>query len=761
MENIVDLTMQAFEPGGAVETVFRRYGRKVIASPHQRDYSIAVSEAIEAGDPVLPPLALYEASTGIGKTLGYLIPLALHASSGHRSIVSASTNQLLDQILSPGGDFDLAASIAAEVTGLPRVTAAARKGRNNFIDRRGIEELLKQGFGSGNGKIRNVLDNLSIWIDKTATGDLEEFQQEYGALPDEIPLSFITARRFKESEFYDRHVTESRVADIIVTNHALLLIQAKLQSANLLGEKGNFHTLIVDEADRLPAAAESIFTDGFPVRLVRSIAEDIPASERRNLVIQTLDRIADLMHATHDFARAGEYGDLFMEKDNGGYLVLAGSSTRAVRDGIVHLTKGLDVEIERLALEARDLKVAERLLTEVASLKAVAWSLQRECEDQDLPVTIMKYSPVREYPSLASLPVYPAHKAARLWTVFGLPHGEEEEGENEPFVRSVVFTSASLGVPSGNNANDDLKNSFISFAAQIGITKRMDGRFMRRFTPSRFGTAAFTLADPAVPGPTKKTGLIATDEDEDYTDPEWARYAADMVNEACRQEKPFVLVLTPSFKDAGLIGDYLLDDGVAEVLVHRQGVKLRQMIEEFIAAGRGVLVTPAAWEGVNIHGLTDVVIARIPMAPPNSLHSIVRHRVLTAKGFPEERAKGIILNHNRNEAIRKTHQGLARGIRQADQHVKLWIADPRFPLPASRTRNVFAGYHQYGNATPPRADAGGCGFYKPGWFFKEMVNAIPVRFREGAVNPWGQAKIFNNPRKDVQPPAKKQKRGVK
>ncbi len=757
MSKVVELTAEAFKPGGAVEIVFRRFGRKVLPNDQQRDYAIAVAEAIDAGHDTVPPIALYEASTGIGKSLGYLVPLAISATFGKRAIVSASTIQLQEQILAPGGDFDLAASVAAEVTKSPQVTAAVRKGRSNFIDPNGLSELIRRQEGSASDKA--VLDELANWLKETASGDLEEFRQEYGPIPDGIPLSFITARRFDVSEYYDRHVAMAMDADIVVTNHSLLLLHAKRMWTGLLGEHGDYHTLVVDEADRLPAAAESLLSDGFPIELVKNMIGRLPASGRRTHVLETLEKLDDFLQEVYD--DAGRFGNLFQTKMTGSYLALVGAKTAPILPRIKRLLKGLDVEITKLAIEARDIRTSERLHDEASSLRAVYEAMDMNGSPH-APISMLKWSPVREYPSLAALPLYPAHIATRLWRVFG--------DIEEAFAHSVIFTSASLSVPTDRPQSS--RDAFKAFAAKIGVTKRLNDRFLKRFMPSSFGSAGFVLADPSVPSPSEaeelkeevtkpssvsKVALADDDEAVSETNPKWARYASDMVGAAADREDAFVLVLTTSFKDADLIGKMLQDDGLHGLRIHRAGEKVRQVLEDFVVAGSGVLVTPATWEGVNIPGLTDVVVTRIPLAPMDSLHALVREASLRELGYDNERIKGIMFNHMQEEALRKLYQGLARGIRRADQAVTLWIADPRFPLPDDLVAGPFPDFKQYqvDDGDGPRFRGATAGFYRA------FRRSIPIRFREGTINPYDRARVFIDHRIDPSVTKTSKRRGKK
>lgn len=81
------------------------------------------------------------------------------------------------------------------------------------------------------------------------------------------------------------------------------------------------------------------------------------------------------------------------------------------------------------------------------------------------------------------------------------------------------------------------------------------------------------------------------------------------------------------------------------------------------------------------------MIGRIPFPPPNAGRAALLRRLLQTKGYDDTNADGILFARNRRDAIRRLAQGLGQGIRTPDDRVKVWIADPRFPLPDTRTLN--------------------------------------------------------------------------
>ena len=232
-------------------------------------------------------------------------------------------------------------------------------------------------------------------------------------------------------------------------------------------------------------------------------------------------------------------------------------------------------------------------------------------------------------------------------------------------------------LPDGNLAaareHAGLIDDFEPFLRSVGADRLPGVHEPVRADMYAFGAMTFALADRNVSPP-----FI-----EDRTrDPAFDDYAAHVVRRAMT-EGGRVPVLVPSFADVEAMAMRIPD-----VIAHRRGEKLAAHLDTLKASRNGVLATPAAWAGTDMPGLLGhVVIVRIPFPPPNAGRAELLRRLLRAKGYDDMNAKGILFAHDRRDAIRRLAQGLGRGIRTPDDRVKVWIADPRFPLPDTRTLN--------------------------------------------------------------------------
>ncbi|PQP49119.1 MULTISPECIES: ATP-dependent DNA helicase [Mycolicibacterium] len=226
-----------------------------------RDGQIAMAEAVAQAFTSGRHLAV-QAGTGTGKSLAYLVPAIAHALDESRPVVvSTATIALQRQLVDR--DLPRLADSLADV--LPRrPTFALLKGRGNYLCLNKIhngsagsepddvpqEELFSPVASSALGR---DVQRLTEWSETTATGDRDELKP--GVADRSWSQVSVSAREcigvsrcpFGTDCFSERARGRAGDADIVVTNHALLAIDA-IGDANVLPEHD---LLVVDEAHEL------------------------------------------------------------------------------------------------------------------------------------------------------------------------------------------------------------------------------------------------------------------------------------------------------------------------------------------------------------------------------------------------------------------------------------------------------------------------------------------------------------------------------
>lgn len=188
-----------------------------------------------------------EASTGIGKTMGYLVPSIFYAKQTNQKVgISSYTSHLLDQLLQNE------IPVIEKMLGQP-IKVALLKGMNHYVDVEKFEKQLKS-LDDSYDETFTLLQTL-IWLAKTETGDLNELNVSGGGqlLLDKIRKTALPKTTMPLYDFYSRAIQMSKQADLIITNHAMLLSDL-VRHDQIFNEFGGW---IIDEAHQFIQAAIS------------------------------------------------------------------------------------------------------------------------------------------------------------------------------------------------------------------------------------------------------------------------------------------------------------------------------------------------------------------------------------------------------------------------------------------------------------------------------------------------------------------------
>jgi ATP-dependent DNA helicase DinG len=228
--------------------------------PGQVTMAEAVAKAIDAGE----HLAV-QAGTGTGKSLAYLVPAARHAAALDATVVvSTATIALQSQLIDR--DLPRLAEAAAPLLGRAP-TFAILKGRRNYVCKHRLhngtaDDAQDALFDTATTEIGRQVQRLREWAETTRTGDRDELVP--GVDERAWRQVAVTAREcigaqrcgFGTVCFAERAREIAGRADIVVTNHALLAIDA-LEDGNVLPEHD---VVIIDEAHDLVDRVTSIAT---------------------------------------------------------------------------------------------------------------------------------------------------------------------------------------------------------------------------------------------------------------------------------------------------------------------------------------------------------------------------------------------------------------------------------------------------------------------------------------------------------------------
>ncbi|MCF6523934.1 ATP-dependent DNA helicase [Streptomyces sp. JJ36] len=269
--------------------------------PGQVAMAEAVAEAVADGSHLL-----VQAGTGTGKSLGYLVPAL---AAGDRVVVATATLALQRQLV----QRDLPRTVEALRPLLGRRPEFAMlKGRSNYLCLHRLHEGVPQEEEDGlfdpfeaaapTSRLGKDLLRLRDWSDETETGDRDDLTP--GVSDRAWSQVSVSAREclgasrcaYGAECFAEAARERAKLAEVIVTNHALLAIDA-IEGAPVLPPHD---VLVVDEAhelvSRVTGVATGELTPGGVHRAVRRAAKlvDEKAADGLQTAAESFERLMEL-----------------------------------------------------------------------------------------------------------------------------------------------------------------------------------------------------------------------------------------------------------------------------------------------------------------------------------------------------------------------------------------------------------------------------------------------------------------------------------
>ncbi|MEU9092291.1 ATP-dependent DNA helicase [Streptomyces sp. NPDC048428] len=269
--------------------------------PGQAAMADAVAEAVDDHSHLL-----VQAGTGTGKSLGYLVPALAH---GERVVVATATLALQRQLV----ERDLPRTVDSLHPLLRRRPQFAMlKGRSNYLCLHRLHEGVPQEEEEGlfdqfeaaapSSKLGQDLLRMRDWADETETGDRDDLTP---GVSDRAWAQISVSSReclgatkcaYGTECFAEQARERAKLADVVVTNHALLAIDA-IEGAPVLPQH---EVLIVDEAhelvSRVTGVATGELTPGQVNRAVRRAAKLVneKAADALQTASEGFERVMEL-----------------------------------------------------------------------------------------------------------------------------------------------------------------------------------------------------------------------------------------------------------------------------------------------------------------------------------------------------------------------------------------------------------------------------------------------------------------------------------
>jgi DNA polymerase-3 subunit epsilon/ATP-dependent DNA helicase DinG len=634
---------------------------------------------------------LVEAGTGTGKSLGYLVPAALHAvNHGDPVVISTATIALQDQLISKDiPDLRRAAEAASLADGeaplqaLRDLKATVLKGRANYLCLR--RWFLAQREEPADQAQAALYAKITAWLHQTETGDRSELrlspeqQAHWLRLAEEegscLPAQCLFHRRNQCFLFRARQTAEA--SHVVIVNHSLLLSDI-LRGGSVLPP---FSQLVVDEAHHLED--EATVQAGFSVSrnqalhlFGRVLAEQEPIG-----LTGALGLAFRSVAATPGEKARGVAGSL------DAIAKQAGESIREATTRVDSVFRTLDDIVERYDQDASGYERRVRVTDAMRS--DPAWSqIEIEWDAAAEPITQIATCVARASEEISTMADGDLPARQEILTEFDLVHGEltalrsrmyamltdgsddlicwlsRHQTTQELSVRAVPLHVAGL--------LDEKLYSRCQSVTLTSATLTVEGSF--DFVRDRLGLGE--AEEIAVPSPfdyRRSTLLAMADDVPEPNQPGHQKRLHEALIQICLASKGRAMLLFTSH--SALHAAYhaikrpLEASGIL-VLGQRVDGSPRQLVERLMAENSTIILgTNSFWEGVDIAGeaLSTLVITRLPFSVPSD-------PVFAARG---ELFDNPFVEYGVPQAILRFKQGFGRLIRSADDRGACVVLDSR------------------------------------------------------------------------------------
>jgi len=664
----------ALGPEGPVATMLARYEDR----PAQREMASAIATLYNEGG-----IALLEAGTGVGKSLGYLVPaLRWAAANGERTVVSTNTINLQEQLV--GKDLPFLRDALSDQP----VRFALLKGWRNYLCLYRLEQASSAGPGLFTDGAAGDLEEIRAWAERTEDGSLADLTVPPRAeLWDEVAAESDLCLRLK-CPFFDKCFlfAARRVAaqaDVIVVNHHLLLSDLAVRRAQQnWGDAAvlpAYQRLIVDEGHHLEDAASSHLGTTVTNRglqrlfarlerrgkgLLSALAHRLE-SQRDLMSTASLDllqsNLAPAVHAARDRAAlVFDHLDRYLHASGDPVVRLTASfashpvwkegladSLGALLRELALLQDGLRLVRERMEANGAPREGIASLLAEIRGvarrLESAADALQRALVPAPGDETsLVRWLEVRGRDRNVAATAVPLDIAPIL---------REDLFKR---VTTAVVTSATLA--SGDR--------FAFVRSQLGLDDDALGATSAIFpSPFDYPRQAMLAVPTDFPAP-------------NVDPPGHLRAVIGATIDLASEADGGLFVLFTSHRDVREVARELRARGTSErwpLLVH--GEEARDvLLRRFRESGRAILLgTASFWEGVDVAGeaLRGLVIAKLPFRVPSEPLTAARSEAIEARGGDSFRE--LMLPH----ATLRLKQGFGRLIRTGTDRGAVVLCDPR------------------------------------------------------------------------------------
>lgn len=663
----------ALGPDGPIAARLGRYEDR----PSQREMARLIAQLYTRGG-----VGLIEAGTGVGKSLGYLVPaLRWAAESGERTVVSTNTITLQEQLTSKDLPF-LKLALTDQ-----KVRFALLKGWKNYLCLQRLEQARAQAPVLFDDDASADLGMLEDWAQQTQDGSLADLPtQPRSEVWDEVAAEGDLCTRLKCPHFDPCFVFKARraaaQADVVVVNHHLLMADIAVRRASGRWDEAAvlpaYKRLVIDEGHHLEDAAaahlgQNVSRRGLErlfSRLERRGKGLLPALEKKLAGGKDLYSAASL-----DLVRARLNPSLATAREKSAQLCdLLSEWMRGRSDTVIRLTDAFDDEPvwqAGLSVALDDLLAEVELLGDGLRMVRERLESDEQRAEEMAPLLNEVRGVTRRLQTAGDslrAALRPGRDSAPRVRWLELRGSERNVGATAvpldlaPILREDLFRRVETAIVT--SATLSVGDGFDFITKRLGL----DDEELEPITAS--------LASP-FDYPRQAMLLIPSDFPAPNADgPAHLRRTLEASHDLITAAGGGVFLLFTSHRDVREAARAMRErgmEGLHPLLVHGEAPR-DELLRRFREHGDAVLIgTASFWEGVDVPGraLRGMVIGKIPFRVPTEPMTAAQCEAI------EEAGGDAFAQYMIPHAALRLKQGFGRLIRTGSDRGAVVICDPR------------------------------------------------------------------------------------
>lgn len=619
--------------------------------------------------------AAIEAGTGVGKSLAYLIPAAIFSfKTNSKIIISTLSTQLQHQLITK--DIPLLNNIYPNT-----IRSCILKGRSHYLSLAKFEKSLLEEEDNYDTLLTKM--QILVWLTETDSGDVDELNLSSGGhifwnkIKNDYDL-FLNDKHWQEHDFYQKAKDAALAANLIITNHALLLADLVAETAVL----PDYDFAIIDEGHHFEKAAGKHFGVSIDYLSSRLLFSQIGTLEQKQL----LSRFDQLLHThkanpkLHSFEINLLMGELIYVMDEFFKIVaiFVKSKQRQKHSSYSRVSVRIKVdedgkewnalltEAERFSFLLKD--VIEYFSESIATFQVMAkkFSTEQKRLLEEVATLILRLKEFREAVKAVFFSPTQSHvrwveidlrSIQNSTTIYAFPVNVGEYLQQHFFSKkkSVIVTSATLTV----------KNKFDYIVRELGISQE---NCIYRLIPSPFDYE-------------KQVQLIISEDLPEINAVSQQDYVVGITEHIisiAEATKGRMLILFTAHDMLKRTYDLLRESGfLSDFAIMAQGItsgSRSRLTRNFQRFEKAILLgTSSFWEGIDIPGeaLSCLIIVRLPFSPPDEPITEAKSEMIKQIGGNP------FSDYSLPEAVIRFKQGFGRLIRTSSDRGVIIVFDRR------------------------------------------------------------------------------------